>query len=517
MMFVTREQIQRYDEVSIVNYGIDGAVLMENAGGGAARIIMDELGPRKGRVAIVAGAGNNGGDGFVVARHLLNNGFRVRVFFIGQRDRLKGDARKNFEILVKMGGSVTDMPRDGDVENLADFLRGRTAVVDALFGTGLDREVKGPFRRAIEMINASRLPVYALDLPSGLDADTGLPLGACIKAKRTITFAFLKRGLVVHPGVDLAGMISVVDIGAPGDIIDKVGYDGELIEQDVLAEWLEPRRPDSHKGTYGHVLVVAGSRGRTGAALMASSGALRCGAGLVTIAAQDPVADIVDAAKPVEVMMDVFHPASPDSLLGLVQGKTAVAFGPGLGLSAEMERILECLVEACTVPLVIDADGLTLLARKPAMLEKAACPVILTPHPGEMVRLTGSSKDEIGTYRIPVAREYASRTKTCLILKGARTVIADQGGRVFVNRTGNPGMAAGGMGDVLTGMVASFCGQGHAPLESCCLSVFIHGRAGDLAARETGERALAASDLLRAVPAVLSELENFNHPIEEKR
>jgi NAD(P)H-hydrate epimerase len=409
------------------------------------------------------------------------------------------------------------MPRDGDVENLADFLRGRAAVVDAMFGTGLDREVKGLYRRAIEMINASRLPVYALDLPSGLDADTGLPLGACIRARHTITFAFLKRGLVVYPGAELAGRISVVDIGAPADIIDKVGYDGEIIGEDVLAEWLEPRGRDSHKGTYGHVLVVAGSRGRTGAALMASAGALRCGAGLVTIAAQDSVADTVDAAKPVEVMMDVFHPTSPDSLLGLLKGKTAVAFGPGVGLGAEMEHILERLVEACTVPLVIDADGLTLLARRPGMLEKASCPVILTPHPGEMVRLTGSTKDEINTFRIPVAREYASRTKTCLILKGARTVVADQGGRVFVNTTGNPGMATGGMGDVLTGMVASFCGQNHPPLESCCLSVFVHGRAGDLAARETGERALAASDLIDAVSTVLAELEKFNCPKEEKR
>jgi hydroxyethylthiazole kinase-like uncharacterized protein yjeF len=508
MIFMTREQIQKYDEVSIVDYGIDGAVLMENAGAGAARIILTDLEGVKGSVAIVAGPGNNGGDGFVVARHLLNAGRRVRVFFVGQRDRLQGDAKKNFEIIVKMGVSVTDMPRDGDAEALSETLRGRALVVDALFGTGLDREITGLYRRAIELINASGVPVTALDMPSGVDANTGRPHGVCIRAKKTITFACLKRGIAVYPGAEMAGEVRVVDIGAPRDIVGKVGYDGEIMEEDTIRRWVGPRAGDTHKGTFGHVLVLAGSPGKTGAALMASLGALRCGAGLVTIAAQQAVAREIETAKPLEVMVETFDPSSPESAARLLEGRDAVAFGPGCGVGAAMEKVLEAVLAGCRVPLVIDADGLTMLSgHRLARLDAATCPVILTPHPGEMARLAGSTKEEVQTFRIPVSRELAGRTKAHLVLKGARTVIADPEGRIFVNPTGNPGMASGGMGDVLTGMIASFCGQGLTPLEAACLSVFVHGRAGDLAKEARGERGLIASDVVDFIPAVLKDFE----------
>lgn len=509
MIYMTRDQIRKFDEIAIVNYGIDGTVLMENAGGGAARIIMDDLRGVKGSVAIVAGQGNNGGDGFVTARHMINSGRRVRVFFIGQRDRLKGDAKKNFEILVKMGAGVTDMPRDGDVENLSEYLRGRAAVIDALFGTGLDREITGRYRRAIEMINNSQLPVYSLDLPSGIDADTGLPLGICVRAGKTITFAYLKRGLVIYPGAEFAGDVSVIDIGAPRDIVEKTGYDGETIEETVLGSWLRPRKPDSHKGTYGHVLIAAGSEGKAGAALMASLAALRSGSGLVTIAAQESVAKAIESSKPFEVMMEPFDPYAPDSLLELIEGKDAVAFGPGCGVNDRMGKVLEACLSSCRAPLVIDADGLTLLAKNTSMLDGLSFPVILTPHPGEMVRLTGAAKDEIQAFRIPVSREFAGRTGTTLILKGARTVIADPQGRVFVNPSGNPGMASGGMGDVLTGQIVSFCGQGYSPLEASCLSVFIHGRAGDRAREVKGESGLIATDVIDLIPDVMKDLEEI--------
>lgn len=507
MIFVTREQIQRFDEIAVASYGIDGAVLMENAGAGAARIILEELRGARGSVAVVAGPGNNGGDGFVIARHLLNHGLRARVFFVGQRDKLSEDARKTFEILVKMRAPLTDMPRDGDVEGLADQLRGRAAVVDAIFGTGLDRDVTGKYRRAIEIINDAGLPVHAVDLPSGLDANTGLPLGVCIRARSTVTFAYLKRGLVVHPGAELAGRVSVVDLGAPRDIIEKVGYDGETIEESVLRRWIPPRKPDAHKGTFGHVLIAAGSPGKTGAAIMASAAALRTGAGLVTIAAQQAAAGAIEAAKPVEVMMETFDPASPGTLLRLMEGKDAVAFGPGCGVSDVMGRVLEEVIRGCRVPLVIDADGLTLLAGRTDLLTAAACPVILTPHPGEMARLTGGTKEEMGAYRIPVSREFAGRTGTWLILKGSRTVIAGPDGRVTVNMTGNPGMASGGMGDVLTGMIVSLCGQKFGPLEAACVSVFVHGRAGDVARERVGELGLTATDVVACVPTVLRDLE----------
>ncbi len=507
MIFVTRQQIQEYDKRAINEYGIAGAVLMENAGAGATRIIMDDIRGVEGSVAIVAGQGNNGGDGFVVARHLINQGREAVVFFLGRRDKLKGDARKNFEIFASMGGSVEHMPGNEEVEGLAGALKGRALVVDAIFGTGLDRKVTGRYRRAIEIINASGARVIALDLPSGLDADTGYPLGASVRAAGTVTFACMKRGLVVYPGAELAGEVFTVDIGAPEAILEKTGYDGEIIGREMLQQWVGPRRPDAHKGNFGHVLVIAGSTGKTGAALMASAGALKTGAGLVTIAARESIASAVEAAKPMEVMMEPVNPGKPKTVLKLLEGKDAVAFGPGCGLDEDMEKTLLACLDGCNVPLVIDADGLTLLARHPERLGGKHAPVILTPHPGEMARLSGMKTGEVQEDRINVARSYAEKNDVTVVLKGARTVIACPDGKVFVNTTGNPGMASGGMGDVLTGMIPSFCGQGFSPLGSTCLSVYIHGAAADMAKDETGERGLTASSVLDFIPAVLKKIE----------
>ena len=511
MIFVTRQQIQEYDKRAINEYGIPGVVLMENAGAGAARIIMDDIQGVGGSVAIVAGQGNNGGDGFVAARHLINRGREAVVFFLGRKDKLKGDAKKNFEILTSMGGRVVHMPGSEDVKGLAGALQGRALIVDAIFGTGLDRKVTGRYRRAIELINASGARVIALDLPSGVDADTGFPLGVSIRAAKTATFACMKRGLVVYPGAELAGEVFTVDIGAPEEILEKTGYDGEMIARQMLQQWISPRRPDAHKGNCGHALIIAGSTGKTGAALMASAGALKTGAGLVTIAARESIASTLDAAKPMEVMMEPFNPGKPKTLLKLLEGKDAVAFGPGCGLDEDMEKTLLACLDACKVPLVIDADGLTLLARHPDRPGGKHCPLILTPHPGEMARLTGMKTGDIQADRITVARGYAEKNDATVVLKGARTVIACPDGKVFVNTTGNPGMASGGMGDVLTGMIPSFCGQGFSPLGSTCLSVHIHGAAADRARDQTGERGLTASSVLDFIPAVLKDIEEGGH------
>ncbi|MFH1437201.1 MAG: NAD(P)H-hydrate dehydratase [Pseudomonadota bacterium] len=507
MIFVTRQQIQEYDKRAMNEYGIAGAVLMENAGAGAARIIMDDVRGVEGSVAIVAGQGNNGGDGFVVARHLINLGRETVVFFLGRREKLKGDAKTNFEILVSMGGRVEHMPGSEEVEGLAGALEGRALVVDAIFGTGLDRKVTGRYKRAIEIINASGARVIALDLPSGVDSNTGYPLGASVKAAKTATFACMKRGLVVYPGAGLAGEVFIVDIGAPEEILEKTGYDGEIIDREMLRHWVGARRPDAHKGNFGHVLIIAGSTGKTGAALMASAGALRTGAGLVTIAARESIASSVEAAKPMEVMMEPVNPGKPKTVVRLLEGKDAVAFGPGCGLDEDMEKTLLACLDACKVPLVIDADGLTLLARHADRLAGKHCPIILTPHPGEMARLKGMKTGDVQADRITVARDCALETEATVVLKGARTVIACPDGKVFVNTTGNPGMASGGMGDVLAGMIPSFCGQGFSPLGSTCLSVFIHGAAADRAKGETGERGLTASSVLDFIPAVLKDME----------
>jgi NAD(P)H-hydrate epimerase len=337
-----------------------------------------------------------------------------------------------------------------------------------------------------------------------------------VRASRTATFACLKRGLVVHPGVDLAGEVTVVDIGAPACIAGEVGHDGILLEEEDVRPCLAPREPDSHKGTYGHLLVVAGSPGKTGAAHMAALAALRAGAGLVTVALPGTVMRAAEAGKPAEVMLERMLD-DPDSPVGgealgrldaLLAGKSAVAFGPGCGLTDSMGKLLAATIERASVPLVIDADGLTLLAgMPPEALEAREHPTVLTPHPGEMARLIWKSTADVQAERIPVAREYARLRSVHLVLKGSRTVIASPDGAIAVNPTGNPGMATAGTGDVLTGLIGGFACQGIGARDAACLSVYVHGLAGDRASEEVGLTALLAGDVLAALPEVISAME----------
>jgi len=506
MIFMSREQIRHYDEVAINDYGIDGIVLMENAGRGASKIILDDYGTKLNKVSIVAGTGNNGGDGFVVARHLSNNEIPVKVFVIGEKEKIKGDAKKNFEIILKMGIPVVEIKSKDDVQILSSSLSQSSLIIDALFGTGLDREISGFFREVIEIMNSAGVDIVSLDMPSGLDANTGLPLGICVKAKKTITFAFLKRGILVYPGAEYCGEVSVVDIGAPLEVVKKTGFDGKTIEGVDLRRWIKPREKNSHKGTYGHVLIIAGSRGKSGAAVLSARGALRCGSGLVTIAVRKEILSEMEVIKPVESMLEPYEPQEPESMLKPIEGKSAIALGPGCGTDENMEKILDAVISKCKVPLIIDADGLTLLSRNPGKIKGVGFPVILTPHPGEMSRITGMTTGEIQKNRIEVARKFASENGVYLVLKGARTVIAVPDGNVFINMTGNPGMASGGMGDVLTGMITSFCGQGFSPLQSACLAVYIHGKAGDFVYEENGQMGILANQIIEKVPEVFNYL-----------
>ncbi len=516
MIFMTREQMRRYDRVAIEKYGVPGAVLMENAGRGAAHVVLEEARARPGTIAIVCGKGNNGGDGFVIARHLINAGRLASVILLGRREDLGGDARTHANILAAMQGSITEIDGERDVKTLPGLLGGSAVIVDAIFGTGLEREVTGIHARAIQAINGAGAPVVAVDLPSGLDADTGRALGTAVRADATATFACLKRGLVIHPGVEHAGRVTVVDIGAPGSIVQEVGYDGRVLEKDAFMQFLGPRDPDAHKGTFGHLLVVAGSPGKTGAAIMTGFAALRTGAGLVSLAVPADLMQAMEAAKPPEVMLEPLLPALDaevdeaviERIDALLTGKSAVVIGPGCGLTDSMGRVLEAVLDRAHVPVIVDADGLTLLSRLPAAtLDRRAHPTVLTPHPGEMSRLVWKSSPEIQHERIPLAREYAKVKGVHLVLKGARTVIASPEGDIWINPTGNAGMASGGTGDVLTGMIGSFAGQGLRIEDAVALGVFLHGLAGDRAAEESGQRALVAGDVLSALPEVLLEME----------
>ncbi len=516
---MNRDQMRSYDAVAMERHGVPGIVLMENAGSGASRVILPMIGD--GRATIVCGKGNNGGDGFVIARHLMGAKKRVRVILLGALSQLNGDALVNAQILLNMRAEIHELADEADTEKLPDLISHSTVIVDAIFGTGLERPVIGRYHAAIEAINAARAPVVSVDLPSGLDADTGMPLGVCVRAARTVTFACLKRGLVMHPGCEIAGDITVVDIGAPGAIIDEVGHDGLLLSEARVRSLLSPLPEDAHKGTFGHLLVIAGSPGRSGAAILASMAALRSGAGLVTLAVPGSMLSVMESCKPPEVMLEPLLPA-PDApfdeaitkrLSALLAGKTAVAFGPGCGLHASMRVVLEETLGRAEAPAVVDADGLTLLAGlSTSVLSSRSHPTVLTPHPGEMARLTAGTAAEVQHDRVGTARAQAALRGAHVVLKGARTVIVSPDGSLSVNPTGNPGMATAGSGDVLTGMVGGLLAQGMEASDAACAAVYLHGLAGDRAAEVTGQRALVAGDILEHLPDVMRDMEESQGP-----
>jgi len=515
--FMIRRQIRELDRLAIQDLGMPGPVLMENAGRGAADIIAEILESIPARVVVVAGAGNNGGDGFVLARHLLNRGVPVRTVLVSDRRKIRGDADLNLRLLKQAGAGILDASTPKRLPVLKKEIEGSDVVVDAIFGTGLTRDVDGHLQKVIEMINASDRAVMALDLPSGLDADTGLPLGACVAAHHTITFGHLKRGLIVYPGAFLAGTVHVVDIGVPGLLSDAAGIDGRMLSEEEIAPLMIPRRPDSHKGDFGHLLIVAGSMGKTGAAALAGRAAMRSGVGLATIVSTRDAQAVIEA-KSLEAMADhVLETPESDldakalrRLSALMKGKTAFAIGPGLGTARGVSALALKVLDEARVPCVVDADGLNILAenRPDCRTWRFKAPVVLTPHPGEMSRLCGLGTREIQGNRIDTARDFAEKSNVILVLKGAATIIASPEGHVFVNPTGNPGMASGGMGDVLTGLIGSFLAQGMDPLDAARAGVFLHGLAADAASDVRGERGLIASDLLDAVASILKTWES---------
>jgi len=510
MKLVTAAEMRRLDEKTINECGLPGVVLMENAGRGAAVLVKEHFGPLTGRkVAVVSGKGNNGGDGFVMARIFHGWGARVRVYLLGERESVKGDARINLEAAFKMGLEVIEIRNQSDLD-LID-LAACDLVVDAIFGTGLSSEVRDLYAGAISLINSSNSYITAVDLPSGLDSDTGRILGSAVKADLTVTFGLPKIGLCLPPGEEMVGRLEVVDIGIPPHVMHEAEPRRELVLEDDLKGLLKPRIADGHKGHYGHVLIVAGSPGKTGAAALASLAAARTGAGLVTLAVPDGLNRILEE-KVTEVMTEplpedepgVLSPDAADRILELAEGKSVLALGPGLSTRPGAVSVVRDLVARCDVPIVIDADGLNALTGSVDLLKKARREVVLTPHPGEMSRLTGQSTGDIQADRIGIAKDFAEKFGVFLILKGYRTTIGAPDGWVFVNTTGGPHMASGGMGDVLTGMVAGLISQGLSVLDACRLGVFAHGLAGDLAAESQGPVGLIASDVLNRLPGTWS-------------
>lgn len=507
---VTAAQMREMDRVTIEEIGVPGVVLMEVAGRGAAEVV-EALAPGLAgwRVAILCGSGNNGGDGYVAARHLHLRGAEVRVFMLGARERISGDSLVNLEAAEKLAVDFEWLDSGVD-PNLAERLADYDCVVDALLGTGLSSEVRGPYREVIEAINAAQTLTVAVDIPSGLSSDTGHPLGVAVEADATVTFGHPKIGVVTHPGVEYTGDVHIVDIGIPPALTAQLDVRCHLLEERDVVALLPSRMLGGHKGTYGHLLVVAGSLGKTGAAVLCARGAARMGAGLVTVAVpMDGLPGV--AAQSLETMTEAYAPSSAEldpqevtaRLVAMTRGKQAMALGPGIPTGEGMLEVLRELLPDATVPVVLDADGLNVAAQKPELLKQVSTPLVLTPHPGEMARLLGVSTDEVQANRLAMAREAATRFDAYVALKGARTVLAAPDGEAFINPTGNPGMGSGGMGDVLTGLIGGLLVQGVAPFSALKLAVYLHGLAGDLAAKDLGQHALLAGDVLDRLGGLL--------------
>jgi NAD(P)H-hydrate epimerase len=410
-----------------------------------------------------------------------------------------------------MKGDFISVPSSKDYLKVKRDLEKFDILVDGIFGTGLDAEVRGYYREVIDHLNTLQRPIVAIDIPSGLDADTGKPLGTAIRASLTITFGLPKIGHLIPPGFDFVGKVKVIDIGIPKKLMEEEKIPICLLEKEEIQRWLAiPRHPDTHKGDYGHLLVIAGSVGKTGAAAMACQAALRMGAGLVTLAIPKSLNAIMEM-KLTEVMTEPL-PETPkqtlslrafSSIVRLCENKKAVIIGPGLGTFKETQSLVLKLIRTLEIPIILDADGLTALATQPKTLPIKNRSVILTPHPGEMARLIRSTVKEVLEDRIGLSKNFSQTQHVHLILKGHPTLIATPKGEVFINPTGNPGMASGGTGDVLTGMIGGLVCQGFDLLSSLQIAVYLHGMAGDEGVEEVGEKSLIASDIIEKIPALL--------------
>jgi len=503
MKAVTTEQIRQLDQETI-SLGTPGQELMERAGYAVARTTMGYLRRKGARSALLfAGKGNNGGDAIVAARHLAGAGCQPALVLMCRRNELQGDPLLHFQKLVA-AVRVLELPSLDDLAEVVGELE-PGVVVDGLLGTGLNGEVREPYATAIKVINGLHRPVVAIDIPSGLDSDTGEVLGVCVRAQTTVTMGLPKIGLLKPAAVEFVGRIETVDIGYPPKLLQDVQSEVELVTAGDIAPLLPPRRRAAHKGDFGHLLVIAGSEGYTGAPVLAAHAAARAGAGLVTLAVPRTIYQIVAANCPPEIMPRPadFEKLDPTNFAGF----NAVAIGPGLGQDASVQRMVWKVVSGWSAPIVADADALNAMAHGVAALAKLHKPLVLTPHPGEMGRLTGKNSREVQANRWDVARQFAKDYGVVTVLKGAGTLIAEKSGPLWVNLTGNPGMAKGGMGDALTGIIGAFLAQGMAPADAARAAVFIHGLAGDLASEAVGERAVLTSDLIGHLSAAFAALE----------
>jgi len=516
MYLVTADEMQAMDRETINSFGIPGQVLMENAGRGAARMLIEKFPDlKRKKIGIAAGPGNNGGDGFVIARYLKGYDIQATVYLLSEKKTVRGDAEANLKLLFPLEIPVIEIPNMKTLERHMTSIIHQDVWVDAIFGTGLKKEVTDYFFEVIKVINKSGKPVFAVDIPSGLDSDTGQPHGVSIKANATATFAFAKIGHILFPGADCTGELGIIDIGIPTHILEKKTPGQCLLTLSLVRDEYQPRISDAHKGITGHLLVIAGSPGKTGAAAMTAVSAMRAGAGMVTLGVPAGLHSILESqvlevmtVPLIETVDGVLDMSSDKMIFSLLKDKKCLAIGPGLGTDFSTRELFVKILKKIKVPIVIDADGINMLAENPEILKQVDVPVILTPHPGEMARLSGSTVKKIQGDRVSVSRIFAKEFNVHLVLKGASTVIAHPDGRIFICPTGNKGMASGGMGDALTGVIAGLLAQGYSPESSTHLGVWLHGAAADALASSKGVIGFLASEVISEIPSQISIIEN---------
>jgi len=514
MYLVSANEMQEMDRQTIEDFGIPGRILMENAGREAIRILYDKFPDIiNSKVGVIAGRGNNGGDGFVIARYLAQENIDVTVYILAERSMVKGDAAANLNLLPSLKVPIIEVQSEEAFSAHETSMRHQSIWVDAILGTGLKSEVRGYYKKVIEFINHRNKPVLSVDIPSGLNSDTGQSCGACIRAHTTVTFAFAKSGHLIYPGADFTGNLEIVDIGIPPHISEKVNPRQHLLTPDLIRDSFIPRAKDAHKGNTGHLLVIAGSPGKTGAAAMTAMSALRIGAGLVTLGIPKGLNSVLEAQVPeamtyplAETVDGTLDECSFDAISILLADKKCLALGPGIGTCVETKNLVHRIVRETKKPMVIDADGLNNLVGHTNILKTIRAPVVLTPHPGEMARLIDKTIGDVQKDRIKCARVAAESLQSHVVLKGARTIIAHPDGNVFVNPTGNPGMASAGMGDVLTGLIAGLITQEYSPQSATHLGVYLHGAAADDLAIHRGSFGFLATEVMNAVPGQINKL-----------
>ncbi|MDI6781216.1 MAG: NAD(P)H-hydrate dehydratase [bacterium] len=507
MKVVTRKQMQEIDQAIPLQYGISGAILMENAGIQAFLSIKEYLQQVEGKkIAVLCGSGNNGGDGFVVARHLFNHGARVKIYLLVPEERIKGDALINLKAARQFGVPIQVIGSEDELNAVTLELKHAGLIIDALLGTGASGEVKGLFALIIDIVNTLDIPVAAIDIPSGLDADTGMSLGHTVQAAMTITFGLPKLGLIIPPGIKYTGRLIVANISFPKSLLNQESIKINLLTPKEMASHVPHRPVDAHKALCGKVFILAGSIGMTGAAALCSEAALRIGAGLVTLGIPESLNQIMEI-KLTEVMTlplaqtssSTFSQQGYEKILSFCEDMDVIAMGPGIGRDEDTKKLLERLILHLKTPMVIDADALFAIAGQTNVLKHKNAPAVITPHPGEMAYLLGCTAKDVLDNRIDIAQKFAEENDTTVVLKGVRTIIADPSGNIWINPTGNQGMATAGCGDVLTGMISGLIAQGLSVPEAARLGVFLHGSAGDIKAEEKGTLSLIASDVLDGI------------------